>query len=82
MSCLPVAGSSSACRCFRPTPPEPVVGGLIVALMVVVMRIAADVEIHFDTVQQIPLMLALFATIGLGADLASLNAGGPARWPS
>ncbi|AYQ43551.1 hypothetical protein CVS37_36580 [Burkholderia lata] len=50
--------------------------------MVVVMRIAADVEIHFDTVQQIPLMLALFATIGLGADLASLNAGGPARWPS
>ncbi|KAG8152927.1 sodium/glutamate symporter [Burkholderia catarinensis] len=58
------------------TIPEPVVGGLIVALLVFVLRIAADVEIRFDTVQQTPLMLAFFATIGLGADLASLKAGG------
>lgn len=58
------------------TIPEPVVGGLIVALLVFVLRIAVHVEIRFDTSQQAPLMLAFFATIGLGADLASLRAGG------
>jgi len=58
------------------TIPEPVVGGLLVALFVLVLRIAAHTEIRFDTVQQTPLMLAFFATIGLSANLASLKAGG------
>jgi ESS family glutamate:Na+ symporter len=56
--------------------PEPVVGGLLVALLVFALHEAAQVEVRFDTAQQTPLMLAFFATIGLNADLASLKAGG------
>jgi len=60
----------------RYTIPEPVVGGLLVAVLVFVLRIAAHVEVRFETVLQTPLMLAFFATIGLSVDLASLKAGG------
>jgi len=56
--------------------PEPVTGGLLVALLVFALREAAHIEVRFDTMQQAPLMLAFFATIGLNADLASLKAGG------
>lgn len=55
--------------------PEPVAGGLLVALLLLVLRIA-DIEIRFDTSLQTPLMLAFFATIGLSADFASLRKGG------
>lgn len=55
--------------------PEPVAGGLLVALLLLVLRVA-DIEIRFDTSLQTPLMLAFFATIGLSADFASLKKGG------
>jgi ESS family glutamate:Na+ symporter len=59
------------------TIPEPVAGGLIVAIVLLVVRVAGQTEVHFDTALQAPMMLAFFATIGLNANLASLKRGGP-----
>lgn len=55
--------------------PEPVAGGLLVALVLLALR-GLDIEVRFDTSLQTPLMLAFFATIGLSADFASLKIGG------
>ncbi|PRA59876.1 MULTISPECIES: sodium/glutamate symporter [Pseudomonas] len=55
--------------------PEPVAGGLVVALFLLILRVL-DIEVRFDTSLQTPLMLAFFATIGLSADFASLKKGG------
>ncbi|SEF01209.1 MULTISPECIES: sodium/glutamate symporter [Pseudomonas] len=55
--------------------PEPVAGGLVVALVLLALR-GLDIEVRFDTSLQTPLMLAFFATIGLSADFASLKKGG------
>ena len=55
--------------------PEPVAGGLVVALLLLILRVL-DIEVRFDTSLQTPLMLAFFATIGLSADFASLKKGG------
>lgn len=57
--------------------PEPVAGGLVVALALLALR-SFDVHVQFDTSLQAPLMLAFFATIGLSADFASLKKGGHA----
>ncbi|WP_193101709.1 sodium/glutamate symporter [Burkholderia sp. Z1] len=59
------------------TIPEPVAGGLVVALALTALRGFAGTEIRFDTSMQAPLMLAFFASIGLNAKLSSLKAGGP-----
>ncbi|MBV8271665.1 MAG: sodium/glutamate symporter [Cupriavidus sp.] len=56
--------------------PEPVAGGLIVALCLALARYVADVQVKFDTSTQAPLMLAFFASLGLSANLASLKQGG------
>jgi glutamate:Na+ symporter, ESS family len=56
--------------------PEPVIGGLLVALLVFALRRALLIDVRFDTALQAPLMLTFFATIGLNADLAGLKAGG------
>ncbi|WP_407945698.1 sodium/glutamate symporter [Paraburkholderia elongata] len=58
--------------------PEPVVGGLLVALLVFALRSALKIDVRFDPGLQVPLMLTFFATIGLNADLAGLKAGGRA----
>ncbi|MBK5353441.1 sodium/glutamate symporter [Pseudomonas sp. TH41] len=55
--------------------PEPVAGGLVVALLLLALR-GGDIDVRFDTSLQTPLMLAFFATIGLSADFASLKKGG------
>ncbi|MDR6713886.1 ESS family glutamate:Na+ symporter [Pseudomonas hunanensis] len=55
--------------------PEPVAGGLLVALLLLALR-ALEVQVKFDTSLQTPLMLAFFATIGLSADISSLKKGG------
>ena len=55
--------------------PEPVAGGLVVALLLLALR-GLDIQVRFDTSLQTPLMLAFFATIGLSADFASLKKGG------
>jgi ESS family glutamate:Na+ symporter len=56
--------------------PEPVVGGLLVALALFALRGMSDMRVQFDGSLQGPLMLTFFATIGLNANLASLKAGG------
>ncbi len=55
--------------------PEPVAGGLLVAVVLLGLR-SFDIQVQFDTSLQTPLMLAFFATIGLSADFASLKKGG------
>ncbi|MFM0198950.1 sodium/glutamate symporter [Paraburkholderia fungorum] len=59
------------------TIPEPVAGGLVVAMVLLAVRVATHTEVRFDTSMQAPMMLAFFATIGLNANLASLKQGGP-----
>ena len=58
------------------TIPEPVAGGLLVALALLVLKKSMDIDIDFDMSLKDPLMLTFFATIGLNANLASLRAGG------
>jgi ESS family glutamate:Na+ symporter len=55
--------------------PEPVVGGLLAALLLTALH-AIGVGIKFDTSMQPGLMLAFFATIGLAADARMLARGG------
>jgi len=57
------------------TIPEPVAGGLLVALLLLLARSVFDWSVSFDTTLSPPLMLAFFACIGLNADLASLRRG-------
>ncbi|MEI7429735.1 MAG: sodium/glutamate symporter [Betaproteobacteria bacterium] len=56
--------------------PEPVVGGLIVALALYAAKSAFEFEVRFDSTLNTPLMLGFFASIGLNADLVSLKRGG------
>lgn len=58
------------------TIPETIVGGLFASLIVLVLKTAGDIELHFDTTIRDPLMLAFFATIGLNANLMKLRKGG------
>ncbi|WP_118985205.1 sodium/glutamate symporter [Photorhabdus sp. CRCIA-P01] len=58
------------------TIPEPVAGGLLVALSLLVLKQTTGWEISFDLSLKDPLMLTFFATIGLNANIASLKAGG------
>jgi ESS family glutamate:Na+ symporter len=58
--------------------PEPVVGGLLVALITLAIHLFAGYDVHFDTGRQDLFMLIFFASIGLNADLASLARGGRA----
>ncbi|MGG5218821.1 MULTISPECIES: sodium/glutamate symporter [Rahnella] len=58
------------------TIPEPVAGGLLVALLLLIANQMFGLEIGFDMSLKEPLMLAFFATIGLNANLSSLRAGG------
>lgn len=58
------------------TIPEPVAGGLLVALLLLIANQMFGLEIGFDMSLKEPLMLAFFATIGLNANLSSLRVGG------
>lgn len=55
--------------------PAPVVGGLIVAILVMVLRQQNVATINFDTTLQTPLMNAFFTAIGFSASLSLLRAG-------
>lgn len=56
--------------------PEPVAGGILIALFIWLLKANFDWQINFDLSLSNPLMLAFFATIGLTSNLASLRAGG------
>jgi glutamate:Na+ symporter, ESS family len=57
--------------------PAPVIGGLVVALAVLLAREQGITLVQFDTALQSPLMIAFFTTIGFGASIALLRVGGP-----
>lgn len=69
------------CRWIRPLSryniPAPVVGGLVVALAVLVARRYGATLVQFDTTLRDPLMIAFFTTIGFAASLKLLKIGGP-----
>lgn len=56
--------------------PEPVVGGIIAAVLILIIYKSLHIEFKFDKSLQEPLMLAFFASIGLSADFSSLKKGG------
>lgn len=57
--------------------PAPVLGGLAVAVAVLIARSQGTTLVSFDTTLQSPLMIAFFTTIGFGASLSLLKVGGP-----
>ncbi len=57
--------------------PAPVLGGLLVAIVVLLARGQGATLVQFDTTLQSPLMIAFFTTIGFGASLSLLKVGGP-----
>lgn len=57
--------------------PAPIVGGLLVALAVLLARGQGVTLFQFDTTLQSPLMIAFFTCIGFGASLSLLRVGGP-----
>jgi glutamate:Na+ symporter, ESS family len=58
--------------------PAPVIGGLLVAALIVAARQRGATLFQFDTTLQSPLMIAFFASIGFAASLSLLRVGGPA----
>jgi glutamate:Na+ symporter, ESS family len=57
--------------------PAPVIGGLLVAIGLLIWRSFGELPVKFDTTLQSPLMIAFFTTIGFGASLSLLRSGGP-----
>ena len=60
--------------------PDPVVGGLIAAVVITALRFGADVKISFDMSLQSTLLLAFFSTIGLSADVRCCLRAGCGWW--
>lgn len=58
------------------TIPAPVAGGLLAAVVLLILKTSFDINVQFDMSLKDPLMLAFFATIGLNANFAMLRAGG------
>jgi len=57
--------------------PAPVIGGLLVALVMLASRSRGEPLVAFDTRLQVPFMIAFFTTVGFGASLSLLKIGGP-----
>ena len=56
--------------------PVPVVGGVLFAVAVAIAGLVAHVQFGIEASPKDPLLLAFFATLGLGADVRSLAKGG------
>ena len=57
--------------------PVPVVGGLLFSVLTGLAYGQFGLHLHFDMALKEPMMLAFFASIGLGADVRMLARGGP-----
>ncbi|HEX8473396.1 MAG TPA: sodium/glutamate symporter [Pyrinomonadaceae bacterium] len=60
----------------RTSIPAPAIGGLLFALLVLALRGRGTLGVALDTTLRTPLQTAFFTTIGLGATLTLLRAGG------
>jgi ESS family glutamate:Na+ symporter len=58
--------------------PAAVIGGLIMAFIVLGMHHWGGASVSFDTAMQTPMMLAFFTTVGMGGSLSLLKRGGRA----
>lgn len=58
--------------------PAPVVGGLLMAVLALVLHHNGGASVRFTTSLQSPMMLAFFTTVGIGSSLALLKRGGKA----
>lgn len=56
--------------------PEPISGGLLVAIILAIAEQLTDFSVSFDSTLKPILMLAFFAAVGLSADLSLLGKGG------
>ena len=56
--------------------PEPISGGLLIALLLAIVEQAGGVTFSFDSTLKPVLMLSFFAAVGLSADLSQLGKGG------
>ena len=56
--------------------PAAVIGGILFALVHLIMRICHIGSISYDTTLQTPFMVVFFTTIGLGSSIAGLKKGG------
>lgn len=57
--------------------PAPVIGGLVFASTALILRMQGMASFELDTTLQVPLMIAFFTTVGLGASFGLLKVGGP-----
>jgi glutamate:Na+ symporter, ESS family len=57
--------------------PAPVIGGLLIATVMLIARSRGVTLAAFDTRLQAPFMIAFFTTVGFGASLSLLRVGGP-----
>lgn len=57
--------------------PAPVIGGLLIAVVVLIGRARGIELVTFDTRLQVPFQIAFFTTVGFGASLSLLKVGGP-----
>jgi len=57
--------------------PEPVVGGVVFAVLTAVFYSYGDFQLSYDMTMKSPLMLTFFTTVGLGASFRLLSEGGP-----
>jgi ESS family glutamate:Na+ symporter len=57
--------------------PAPIVGGLLVALAMLLLQLTAGLRFTLETSTKSTLLLIFFASIGLTADLSLLRRGGP-----
>jgi len=58
--------------------PAPVIGGLIMAIVALILHHNGGASIKFTTALQSPMMLAFFTTVGIGGSLALIKRGGVA----
>ncbi|MGY1426349.1 sodium/glutamate symporter [Lysobacter sp. A289] len=77
---LALLGGYALCRAIpvfrRYNLPEPVVGGLVIALIVLIAHGQGTTLFELDTSLQTPLMVAFFTTLGVNASLSLLRISG------
>src|SRR5688572_573543 len=64
-------------RLARYNLPTPVLGGLLVAVAILIAHGQGVTLFRFDTTLQNPMMIAFFTTIGFGASISLMRVGGP-----